>query len=108
MRIPFPPPPADALSINGYPTSFAASARLSGVTPERPGTSGIPAFSISARLWILSPIPWIASGDGPMNVTPASAAARANPVFSARKPYPGWMASAPVAFAASRIFSGMR
>jgi hypothetical protein len=41
----------------------------------------------------------IASGDGPIQTSPASTTARAKAAFSARKPYPGWTASAPAAFA---------
>ena len=37
----------------------------------------------------------MAAGGGPIQVRPASMTARANAAFSARKPYPGWTASAP-------------
>ncbi len=43
-----------------------------------PGTIGTPAASISARARIFEPMASIASGDGPMNTSPASAQARAN------------------------------
>ena len=43
-----------------------------------------------------------------MNVRPASSQAAAKDAFSARKPYPGWMASAPVSLAASRSASTLR
>ncbi len=54
------------------------------------------------------PIAAIAAGGGPMNVTPASAQAVANCAFSDRKPYPGWMACAPVLRAMARIASALR
>ena len=37
----------------------------------------------------------MASGGGPIQVSPAAVTARAKPAFSARKPYPGWTALAP-------------
>ena len=43
-----------------------------------------------------------------MNTMPASSQARAKAAFSARKPYPGWIASAPDCCATSRIFSTTR
>ncbi len=42
---------------------------------------------------------------GPTKTSPASSTARANAARSDRKPYPGWIASAPVARAASTIAS---
>ena len=45
---------------------------------------------------------------GPMNTSPASAHARANPAFSARKPYPGCTACAPVPAAAASSRSLLR
>ena len=59
----------------------------------------------AARAAVLLPISAIASADGPMNVSPASAHARANAAFSARNPYPGCTASAPARFAASTMAS---
>lgn len=43
-----------------------------------------------------------------MKTRPASAHARANAAFSARKPYPGWTACAPVRAAASSSRSADR
>ena len=43
-----------------------------------------------------------------MNVTPASSQAAANPAFSAKNPYPGWIASAPAPFAVSSSLSTLR
>ena len=45
---------------------------------------------------------------GPMNLTLAAWQASAKISFSDRKPYPGWMASAPVAAATSRMRSPRR
>jgi hypothetical protein len=47
---------------------------------------GTPAACIRARAAVLRPISSIASGGGPIQVTPASSTARANPAFSARNP----------------------
>jgi hypothetical protein len=49
-----------------------------------------------------------AAGGGPMKTSPAAAHASANAAFSARKPYPGWIAWAPVARAAAMIFPWSR
>ena len=51
-----------------------------------PGTIGTPASRMSSRARVFDPIASIASGGGPMNVTPASPHARAKSAFSARKP----------------------
>ncbi len=53
------------------------------------------------RAPILEPMASIAAGGGPIQTSPASSQARANAAFSARKPYPGWIASAPLTRAAS-------
>ncbi len=66
-----------------------------------PGTTGTPASIAALRAAVLLPISAIASGVGPMKVSPASRQADAKSSFSARKPYPGCTASAPVRFAAS-------
>ena len=57
---------------------------------------------------VLKPIARIASAGGPTNLTPASAQASAKSAFSLRKPYPGWMASAPDLPAASTILSVLK
>src|SRR6184192_3318846 len=54
------------------------------------------------------PITSIASAGGPIQTTPARPTARANGAFSARKPYPGWTASAPARAATSRMRSWFR
>ena len=51
-----------------------------------PGTIGTPAAAITRRASVLSPIRRIASGDGPMNVSPALAHASAKRQSSDRKP----------------------
>ena len=56
---------------------------------------GTPAAFIRSRASVFEPIASIASGGGPIQVRPAASTARANVAFSARKPYPGWTASAP-------------
>jgi hypothetical protein len=43
-----------------------------------------------------------------MKVSPASSQAAANSAFSARNPYPGWIAAAPDLRAASTIFGTAR
>ena len=62
----------------------ASSAEPSGAVV--PGTTGMPAASISLRASVLMPIFSIASGGGPMKTSPASAHARAKLAFSAKKP----------------------
>jgi hypothetical protein len=47
---------------------------------------GTPCFDIRRLASTLSPTACIASGGGPMKTRPASAVARANEAFSARKP----------------------
>ncbi|OQA44423.1 MAG: hypothetical protein BWY52_01639 [Chloroflexi bacterium ADurb.Bin325] len=69
-----------------------ASASLSpaqGSPPDAeslPGTTGTPAAIIVRRAWTLSPIAWMAAGDGPTQASPASCTAAANSSFSERKP----------------------
>ncbi len=50
---------------------------------------GTPASRIRRRASVFDPIASIASGGGPIQVSPAASTARANRAFSARKPYPG-------------------
>ena len=51
-----------------------------------PGTPDTPASWAAMRLDTLSPITSIASGGGPMKVTPRSVMARAKSVFSEKNP----------------------
>jgi hypothetical protein len=98
-----PAPPADGLMSTGKPTSAAPATSSSSVRPARasPGTVGTPRSSTVCFAEILSPMISIASALGPMKTIPASTHARAKAAFSARKPKPGWIASAPVRRAAS-------
>ncbi len=76
--------------------------------PSEPGTVGTVHAIIVSRADALSPMRSMHSADGPMNTRSLSTHARANSAFSARKPYPGWMASAPVFFAAAMMFGMTR
>ena len=76
--------------------------------PSDPGTTGTPAARITDRAWALSLIARIAPGGGPTKTRSLSAQACANSACSERKPYPGWMARAPVRFAAAITFSPSR
>ena len=73
-----------------------------------PGMIGTPAAFIRSRASVFEPIASIAAGGGPIQTRPASSTARANVAFSARKPYPGWTASAPAFSAVSTIFAWFR
>ena len=88
-RMPIPPPPAEALTSRGKPTSAAASSRPArSFSGKRglPGRIGTPADLASSRARSLSPISSIVAGRGPTQIRPASCTMRANPAFSARKP----------------------
>src|SRR5207237_442572 len=87
-RIPFPPPPPAAFSITGKPNSAARRSTWTSLSTgsSDPGTTGTPAAIIRRRASSLSPIASIASAEGPMKTTPASAQARAKAARSARKP----------------------
>ncbi len=66
------------------PNATTSSGDVSG--SERPGTPATPASSAAKRELILSPMTSMASGGGPMKVTPRSVMARAKSVFSEKKP----------------------
>ena len=70
MRMPRPPPPAEALRITGKPMSFATRTAFSSssTTPCDPGTTGTPALIMAFLARLLSPIRRMAWGPGPMNV----------------------------------------
>ena len=70
-----------------------------------PSITGTPAFFIRAFEVILSPIWWITSPVGPISLIPFFSHASPNLGFSAKNPYPGWIASAPDSSAISMIFS---
>src|SRR6476661_7044150 len=103
--MPFPPPPAVALMMTGNPIDSANASASSGssMVPGEPGTVGTPASAASRRAVALSPIWRIWSPLGPMNVMLDALQVSANSAFSARNPYPGWMASAPVISAAAMM-----
>ena len=69
---------------------------------------GTPAAAIIFLASILEPMASIAATGGPTQVSPAAITSRANPAFSDRKPYPGWIASAPAACAAAMTRSPRR
>ena len=60
---------------------------------------GTPASCISSRALVFEPIASIALAGGPIQTMSALPQALAKAAFSARNPYPGWIASAPASFA---------
>ncbi len=86
--IPRPPPPKAALMATGQPNSSPKEITSAGsVTGSvRPGTPETPTASAAWREEILSPMTSIASGGGPMKVTPSAATCRAKSAFSEKKP----------------------
>ena len=109
MRMPRPPPPPEALRIAGKPMRRASSRACSASrsTPE-PGRSGRPNLCAMPRELTLSPHERIDSGLGPMKASLHLRQISANLAFSERKPYPGWIASAPVISAAAMIDGTLR
>src|SRR5688572_9495098 len=77
-------------------------------SPSYPGTVGTPISVAARRAAALSPIAAMASAGGPIQVRPAAVTIRAKDGFSARNPYPGWIASAPDRRATSRMPSASR
>ena len=73
-----------------------------------PGTDATSAAAAAFREEILSPMISIASGGGPIHATPRDAMARAKSAFSAKNPYPGCTASAPLCSIAPRMASVLR
>ena len=100
------PPPA---AIEAMGSKIAARQRMrdAGIRVV-PGTTGTPAARMRSRAAIFEPIASIASGGGPIQTSPALSTIRANSAFSARNPYPGWIASAPDRTATSTILSARR
>ena len=76
---------------------------ISFTTPSLPGTTGTPALRIVSFARALSPMAVIISGLGPMNLIPLVVQISAKLAFSARNPYPGWIASALVISAAAMM-----
>jgi hypothetical protein len=106
-RRPLPPPPAAAFNMTGNPIR-SASRRIAWGSPwasRLPGTTGTPASTATRRADVFSPIRARVSLLGPMKAIPRSSQACAKLAFSARKPYPGWTASAPDTPAISRMRS---
>ena len=64
-------------------------------------STGTPAAAIIFLASIFDPIAVTAATGGPTQIRPSSITAAAKDAFSERNPYPGWMASAPAARAAS-------
>ena len=87
-RMPRPPPPYAALMATGQPyCSPNATTSSAGPTGSSvPGTGATPAATAVRRAAIFSPIASMASGGGPMNVTPFSVMARAKSAFSEKNP----------------------
>ncbi len=104
-RMPFPPPPAAALIITGNPISRATAraSSNSSISPSEPGTVGTPTSIMVRRAVALSPMARIWSAVGPTKTIPDRWQISLNSGFSARNPYPGWMASAPVISAAAMM-----
>ncbi len=69
---------------------------------------GTPAARMSSLAPTFEPMASIAAAAGPTQVKPAPVTTRAKSPDSDRKPYPGWMASAPERAAASRIIAERR
>ena len=85
---PRPPPPKAALIATGRPCSSANASTSSGPLTGSvvPATSGAPARMAMCRAVTLSPSARIASGLGPIQVSPAAMTSAAKSAFSARKP----------------------
>ena len=73
---------------SGQPTSAPNSLTWAGSVSGsvRPGTPDTPTASAARRELILSPMISMASGGGPMKVTPLSEMARAKSAFSEKNP----------------------
>ena len=95
MRIPRPPPPAEAFMITGKPIDFEISIASSSVLtlPLLPPSMGTLPLAAIFFAVILSPIFCMIRGEGPMKIIPSSVQRVANSAFSDRYPYPGWIAS---------------
>ena len=107
-RIPRPPPPQLAFTISGKPTSCAWRRASAGSCASAPvaGIVGTPARAASARAATLLPRRSMTRRGGPIQAIPSRTQASASSGFSARNPYPGWIASTP-ASRATRMISSM-
>ena len=110
ILIPFPPPPAEALTINGKPIFFDSDKAFfkSLITSRPPGTTETPASFAIFLDSILSPIKEIAWLGGPIKIFPILLTSSLKATFSDKKPYPGWTASAFEFSTALIIFSIIR
>src|SRR5260370_6042716 len=83
-RSPLPPPPPEAFNMIGYPTEDAivraSASDLMGSSV--PGTISTLYLAADRRASTFDPIRWMDSGEGPINVMPASWQALENAAFS--------------------------
>ena len=86
--MPWPPPPKAALIATGQPccSPNATTSSTDWIGSSVPGTDETPAAAAALRDEILSPMTSIASGGGPIQVTPRAPIARAKSAFSAKNP----------------------
>ena len=110
IRIPFPPPPEEALIMTGKPISFAMASPSSAVYTGSllPGTTGTPACIMVFLASDLFPMRLMISAEGPIKVMLHCWQSFAKRAFSDKNPNPGWMASAFIATVAERIRSIFR
>ena len=76
--------------------SIVSASETDFTSPSEPSIIGNPYFFAIFFAWILSPISLISLALGPINFILCLATTSANLAFSDKKPYPGWIASAPV------------
>ena len=107
LRMPRPPPPADALTMSGKPTSSPNFTIASSDTPVRSRhvASGTPASSASSLEAILSPSARIAAELGPRKVMPSSSSRATKAASSDAKPQPGQTASQRFSFRSPTTWS---
>jgi hypothetical protein len=67
---------------------------------------GTPAFFMASRAFSFSPMSRVISGGGPINLILQVSATSAKLAFSAKSPYPGWIAST-LAISAALITAGI-
>src|SRR3546814_15723028 len=90
-------PPRSTRTDTLFPYTTLFRSAVSSISPTKPGTTETPAFLASFFDSILSHIAAMALGGGPIKTIPFSAQALAKLSRSARKPYTGCTALAPVA-----------
>ena len=91
IRIPFPPPPEEALIMTGKPISFAMASPSSAVYTGSllPGTTGTPACIMVFLASDLFPMRLMISADGPIKVMLHCWQSFAKRAFSDKNPNPG-------------------